>query len=228
VWQALHEELADQGFTVVAVSFDTRAPEASRPWIEQAAPTYPCLLDPHHRVAELYDMVNVPQAVWIDEEGRIVRPTETAGTGDEFRAMGRPGGLAADDLSRLRARRAEYLDAIRDWVANGAASRFVTSPSSGPEEGDRARRRASGVEDALAFAHFGFGTWLARAGRADEAAGHLAEARRLRPASWAFRRQSWELEEQGKAGGPEFWAAVEALGDRHYYEPPDLPGPDAG
>jgi hypothetical protein len=47
----------------------------------------------------------------------------------------------------------------------------------------------------------------------------MAEARRLHPESWSYRRQTWELEEPGKAGGPEFWAAVDALGDRPYYPP---------
>ncbi len=32
-------------------------------------------------------MINVPQAVWIDERGHIVRPTETAGVTDGFRKM---------------------------------------------------------------------------------------------------------------------------------------------
>jgi hypothetical protein len=32
-----------------------------------ATPTYPCLIDEKHVVAELYNMVNVPQAVWINE-----------------------------------------------------------------------------------------------------------------------------------------------------------------
>ena len=46
--------------------------DAARPWIEAAAPSYPALIDRNHRVAELYNMVNVPQAVWIDETGTIV------------------------------------------------------------------------------------------------------------------------------------------------------------
>src|SRR5688572_18082203 len=202
VWQALYEELADEAFVVITVSFDTRAPDASRPWIEAASPTYPCLLDPEHEVADLYNMVNVPNAVWIDEEGRIVRPTETAGTGDEFRTMMDPGGIPPDDLARMMRRRERYLDAIRDWVRNGENSEFVWSPD---EARAKARARAHTADDALAFAHFRFGTWLAREGRDDEAQAQLAEARRLKPASWAFRRQSWELEEIGKAGGPEFW-----------------------
>lgn len=204
VWQALHDELAGNGFTVVSVSFDTRAPEASRPWIEAASPTYPCLLDPAHEVADLYNMVNVPQAVWIDEDGRIVRHTETAGVGDEFRTM--LTGIPPDDLARLVRRRERYIEAIRDWVRTGTVTLQPTPP-------------ARTDDDASAFAHFRLGAWLARNGRADESAEHLAEARRLKPESWAFRRQSWELEEVGKAGGPDFWAAVEALGDRHYYAP---------
>lgn len=223
VWQTLYEELADRGFVVLAVSFDTRAPDASRPWIEAASPTYPCLLDPHHEVADLYNMVNVPNAVWVDEEGRIVRPTETAGTGDEFRTMMDPGGIPPDDLTRMMRRRERYIGAIRDWVDNGQDSEYVWSPD---EASARARQRAHTSDDAAAFAHFRFGTWLARAGRDDESRAQLAHARRLKPDSWAFRRQSWELEEIGKAGGPEFWAAVAALGDRAYYPRPEMPGLD--
>ena len=106
MWQALYEELSDKGFVVIAVSFDTRAPDASRPFIEAARPTHPSLLDPDHHVADLYNMVNIPNAVWIDEDGRIVRPAESAGTGDEFRAMVRPGGIPADDRLRMVTRRA--------------------------------------------------------------------------------------------------------------------------
>jgi hypothetical protein len=213
VWQALQDELADEPFTVITVSFDTRAPEQSRPWIEAVNPTYPCLLDPEHEVADLYNMVNVPNAVWIDEDGRIVRPAETAGTGDEFRTMVDPGGIPPDDLQRMMRRRQRYVDAIKDWVRNGTDVRSSTD-------------RTHSVDDALAFAHFRFGTWLALQGRDEESRTHLAEARRLKPESWSFRRQSWELEEVGKAGSPVFWEAVKALGDDAYYPAPDLPGLD--
>ena len=218
VWQALQQDLADEAFTMIAVSFDTRAPEQSRPWIEAASPTYPCLLDPEHEVADLYNMINVPNAVWIDEEGRIVRPTETAGTGDEFRTM--MTGIEPDDLARMMRRRELYIQAIRDWVRDGASSDAVFSTE---EAAAKAAERAHTPDDALAFAHFRFGTWLARQGRDDEAQAQLAEAKRLKPESWAFRRQSWELEEVGKAGGPDFWNAVEALGDEAYYPLPEMP-----
>jgi hypothetical protein len=205
VWQALQEELAEHAFAVITVSFDTRAPEQSRPWIEAANPTYPCLLDPEHHVADLFGMINVPNAVWIDERGRIVRPSETAGTGDEFRTM--LTGIPPEDLQRMMDRRAAYVDAVKAWVRGERDVAVV----------DDDRAQAHSPDDALAFAHFRFGTWLWHQGRHDEAQAQLAEAKRLKPESWAFRRQSWELEEVGKAGGPDFWNAVEALGETPYY-----------
>src|SRR5260370_1003894 len=57
------------------------------PWIEAAQPTYPTLIDREHRLAELYGIINVPQAGWIDEAGRIVRPAEPAGAHEGFRKM---------------------------------------------------------------------------------------------------------------------------------------------
>src|SRR3954452_12877158 len=221
VWQALYEELKDKSFVIIAVSFDTRAPDESRPYIEGAHATHPSLLDPDHQVADLYNMINVPNAVWVDEEGRIVRPAETAGTGDEFRTMVDPGGIPPDDLRRMMRRREKYLDAIRDWVANGPASEFVWAPD---EAAQKARLHTE--DDALAFAHFRFGTWLAREGRHDESQVQLAKAKELKPESGAFKRQTWELQEVGRAGQPVFWDAVKALGDTPYYPAPDMPGID--
>ena len=55
----------------IAIAFDSGGNAATEPWIKAAKPTYPCLIDRRHLVAELYDMVNVPTAVWIDERGKI-------------------------------------------------------------------------------------------------------------------------------------------------------------
>ena len=65
MWQKLYDELKDKNFIVIAVAMDARV-DAARSWIEDAAPTYPAVIDRDHRLAELYNMVNVPQAVWID------------------------------------------------------------------------------------------------------------------------------------------------------------------
>ena len=53
-------------------------PEAARPFIERAHPEHPSLIDSAHVVDELFGVVNVPNGVWIDEEGMIVRPSEPA------------------------------------------------------------------------------------------------------------------------------------------------------
>ena len=34
-------------------------------------PQYPCLIDQKHIVGELYEFINVPMVVWIDEKGRV-------------------------------------------------------------------------------------------------------------------------------------------------------------
>jgi hypothetical protein len=84
VWQGVYEELKDLGFVVITVALDMDA-EASRPWIEAARPTHPSLVDPRHVVADLFNMVNVPTVVWIDERGRIARPNDVAFGTDTFR-----------------------------------------------------------------------------------------------------------------------------------------------
>ena len=117
----------------------------------------------------------------------------------------------------MAARRTRYIDAIRDWVEHGAASRFVWRPDAAARRG-----HVHSAADAQAFAHFRFGTWLAREHRHDESQSQLEIAVQLKPDSWAFKRQTWELQEIGKAGGPEFWAAVEALGTAKYYPLADL------
>ena len=87
MWQALYTELGPKGFLPIAVAFDSAGNAAAEPWIKAANPTYPCVIDRRHIVAELFDMVNVPNAVWIDERGKIVRPSEPAGASDAFRKM---------------------------------------------------------------------------------------------------------------------------------------------
>ena len=200
---------------IVAVAEESRGAEHARPWIEQADARYWCLIDTQHRVADLYGMVNVPQAVWIDAAGRIVRPPENAGSTDHFRQMDRTTRTLASDLQAARlAARAAYLDAVRDWVLT---DRFAL-----PREAAAARLPRITPEIALAQAHFRLGVWLRQHGNPSEGDAHLAEASRLHPGSWNIWRQAAYLDEVGKASGETFWQRVEALGETAYYPPPDL------
>jgi tetratricopeptide (TPR) repeat protein len=218
VWQALFDTLAARGFVILAVALDT--PEAARPWIEAARPAYPCLIDREHHVADLYNLVNVPQAVWIDEAGRIVRPPETAGSTDGFRAMDRKTFTVPEDVLAERARvKTLYLDAVRDWVEHGATSRHVLSDAQ-----VAARLASPDPRIAQAHAHFRLGQHLLQQGRGDEARAQFDAAIRLHPDSWAIWRQTAAKDARGLAAGPEFWARVDALGARPYYAPVDLDG----
>ena len=162
-------------------------------------------------------MVNVPTAVWIDERGKIVRPSEPAGVSDAFRKMNRTNfSIPADAMSELQAKRKAYQDALRDWVANGPKSRFALSEA-------EVLKRMHTPDDAhvRAAANFRLGEYLYEKGHSEAAQKYFEEAKRLRPESWNYKRQAWALEDPMKAGGPEFWAAVDSLGEGKYY-----PGPE--
>ena len=55
---------------------DTGGVKDAGKWITDAKATYTVLIDQEHLVSKLYHMVNVPTGVWINEQGRIVRPNE--------------------------------------------------------------------------------------------------------------------------------------------------------
>lgn len=220
VWQKLYTEIGDRGFLPITVAFDSAGVEAAGPWIRAANPTYPSLIDRHHVVADLYDMVNVPMAAWIDEDGRIVRPTEPAGTNDAFRAMDHTTyAIPPEAIASLRTVRDTYLSALRDWVEKGPESEFALSE-------EEILRRLAEPDDshALAALNFRMGEYLHEQGDAAAAQRYFDEAKRLRPESWAYRRQAWALEDPAKAGGPEFWAAVDALGSDRYYAKLEMRG----
>src|SRR5437867_6618275 len=165
-------------------------------------------------------MVNVPSAVWIDEDGRIVRPPEPAGVGDEFRTMDHATyRMPEDAMAVLRSRRQAYLEAIRNWVEGGSDSSYVLSS-------EEVLRRMHGPteEEALAAANFRLGTHLHQKGHGEAARWYFEEANRLRPESWNYRRQAWSLEDPAKAGGPDFWTAVDALGAERYYPQIEMEG----
>ncbi len=245
MWQAIYEELRGDGLEIIAVAFDTggkaaveakiRATDiAERPevlarlmgwspalWQRQAPPTYPCLIDEAHVVADLYGMVNVPQGVWIDENGRIVRPPESAGTCDMVRHMDRATFEIPDPAAEQGfAVRNAYVDALRDWVRNGADSPYAL-----PAKEVRRRLRGPAESDVLAATHVRLGRHLYASGALERAKHHFDAAVTLCPDKWNYRRQAMMLDPESIGelnAGPEFWAAVDAIGDQAYYPPADL------
>ena len=219
MWQALYEELKALGFVVIAVAMDSREGDPG-PWIEAARPTYPALIDREHRLAELYGIVNVPQAVWIDEAGRIVRPAEPAGAYEGFRQMNRLTREMPEDVARLTAQaKATYLDAIRDWVRHGSKSAHALSTAQAREHLPPPREAT-----ARAQAMFRLGQLLLRRGEREEGERWIREASRLHPESWCIWRQGAGVNETGLAALPDFWQRVDALGEDRYYARVDMPG----
>lgn len=215
MWEDLQTCVFDAPFVVIAVAEEGRGAEQARPWIEKAKPSYPCLIDENHVVSALYGMVNVPQCVWIDERGVIVRPPETAGSTDHFRKMDlTTRTLAPELLAERNAARTAYLNAVRTWIRTGKHAL----------PGDEARARLPVItpEMAMADALFRLALHLRRQGQESEAAQHFAEASRLHPESWCIFRDAQALEPSGLAGGQAFWERVNALGDKPYYPPPVL------
>ena len=215
VWQALYDELKDKGFMVVAVAEESRGAEHARPWIEQAKSSYWQLVDVEHRLSDLYNLVNVPQAVWIDEKGVIVRPPETAGSTDHFRRMDlKTRTMSPEDQAERLAVRAAYLDAVRAWVNTGKHAL--------PAKQARLGLPKVTAEIAEAHARFRLGVWLRAHGNPIEGDRQMNTASSLHPDSWSMWRQAADLDEVGKASGPDFWKRVQSLGDRPYYPPPKL------
>jgi hypothetical protein len=196
VWQDVRAQLHPRGVEIVTVGMDTAGPEACRPFIEAANPQHPSLIDVGHVMAERFGVVNIPNGVWIDEDGMIVRPAEPAWP------LGMPAApRAASDApipehmreifveaSKISVDREAYGRALLDWVERGAASQFALSPD---EVVARSTRRD--LSSSEAAAHFALAQHQWRAGRSDAAIPHFREAHRLQPENFSYKRQAWSL-----------------------------------
>ncbi len=228
MWQELRSELHPQGLEIVTVALDVDADQA-RPFIEAARPEHPSLIDSAHVLDELFGVVNVPNGVWIDESGTIVRPVEQAHPGrnpatDSFRTMDistLPPEIAEVlvEARKIKAQPDLYLEMLRDWVANGSESRYALSPD------DVIRRsQPRGEDEAAAAAHFELGQHLHRAGDHAAAIPHWREAHRLYPDNWTYKRQAWNFEDPMRQGRTDAYESswfedIKKVGAENYYPP---------
>jgi len=207
-WQALYRELKDKNFEIISVAQDTGGAKDAGPWITAAKPEFTALVDEQQVVTQLYKMVNVPTAVWIDERGRIVRPNEVAFIDDRFKSF---TGMDS----------APYVAAIRDWAANGARSIYALSDE---ELKTRLQLSSEHADDrALADAQFALAEYLYKQNKIADAIPHFKEAQRLAPDNWNYKRQAWALSNAERDYGTTFKKEVEKLNGKPYYEPHKLP-----
>ncbi|GAC1593584.1 MAG: hypothetical protein NVS3B21_14750 [Acidimicrobiales bacterium] len=170
-------------------------------------------------VDAMFGVVNIPNAVWIDEEGMIVRPAEPAWperprpaessppaekpTAPPTAAPAMPARAVRmfEAVGRGKIDRTRYVPAIRDWVANGAASRFVLDA-----DAVIARSQPRGLDEAEGAAHFELAQHLWQEGDRDAARRHFREAHRLQPDNWTYKRQAWSIEPSQLGPGMErYW-----------------------
>jgi hypothetical protein len=167
----MHAELAPHGLTVITVALDAD-PARVRPFIAAAKPSHPSLVDTEFRVAELYNMHNVPTTVWIDEKGRIARPNDAAYVTDTFTAI---HGIRSEPV----------IEAIRGW-AHGRR------PAMTDEEVRRWQQLPDEAQQS-ARAEFAVARWLAGHGFTAAAEAHFVRAGDLAPHDFTIRRGSMPI-----------------------------------
>ena len=171
MWQAIHTELAPHGFTVLGVALDRQAADI-RPYVEAAAPSFPVWLDPDHRTAELFGIINVPSGVWIDGAGVVVQPADVAFANDAFIDF---HGIASGP----------HLDALRAWVTTDRLPFDAATAQS--------RQRVPTADEQLARAEFALAWWLHQHGYAAAAEAHFARASTLAPFDFTISRGSMPI-----------------------------------
>jgi hypothetical protein len=195
----VREELHPAGFEVVDVCLEMGGSEIARQYVEAAASTHPSLLDQAHELDARFGITNIPMVMWIDEAGQIVRPPE--------RATPPPVGEAAEGIVKLigdDGQREQYVARLRDWVTNGAASRYALSPDE-----VLAQSQASSPEISRAAAHFELAQQLWRQeGLSERALRHFNAAHELQPDNITYKRQAYSVvgvERSEAAGNDTEW-----------------------
>jgi hypothetical protein len=226
VWQAHRTRWYPKGLEVVTVALDVN-PDEARPFIVEAKPEHPSLIDTAHVCDKLFGFINVPNAVWIDEQGMIVRPAEPAHPGhnaftESFKTIDL-STLPPDVADILREARKiksdpeQYVAMIEDWVENGAASEFAHDPSDVV-----ARSDVRSLEHATAAAEFELGEYLHTSGDHAAAIPHWREAHRLYPENWTYKRQAWNFEDPERQGPTDkydssWFEDLKSIGPENYY-----------
>jgi peroxiredoxin len=202
-WQEVYESLKDKNFEIVAAAQDTGGPAAANRWYDKAHVTYTALVDAKHAVSSLYQMVNVPTGVWIDESGKIVRAPEVSYSKEQQ--------VLSQTIGDNR-----YPAAVRDWVENGAKSSYLMSP-----EKVKARLAVPSAPLRLAEAQFKLGVYFSDQGNRELAAKHWQESQKLSPDNWNYHRQDWAFDKKTEMSN--WFTKVRKLGTRPYYEPAEFP-----
>jgi hypothetical protein len=203
VWQRIYEDINDDNFVIISAAQDTGGEAAAGKVFDDANVTYTAIIDEAHTISSLFNLVNVPAGVWIDEQGKIVRIDEGTYT-------------KKHQLGAIEFGSNDYVPAVRDWIANGADSPYVWTAQ---EVAQRIIPRTPQAERAEPA--FKLGVYFHRRGNSAKADQWWEESQKLNPDSWNFHRQDWSF---NRAEATIKWMSkVGKLGDKPYYRPLQLP-----
>ena len=139
--------------------------------------------------------MNVPSAVWIDEQGKVRRIDE--GT-----------YATTHKMNDFEFGRSDYAPMVADWVAKSDASEWVQSE---PE------LKLATADSARADPAFQLGVYFKQQGDEARADQYWAMAQSLNPESWNYHRQDWSY--TPAEAGANWLQKVQTLGDKPYYKP---------
>jgi hypothetical protein len=118
--------------------------------------------------------------IWIDERGRVVRPAEPAWTTSTTLKIGSDKQIDTEGEA--------YIAGLRDWVANGAASRYALF-----DEEFASRVKPRSPAEMEADASFKLAVWFHDKGNAELASKYWRRAQELNPDDWNYHRQDWSF-----------------------------------
>jgi hypothetical protein len=174
VWQTIYSELSQYNFSVFSIMEDKNIEDA-RPWIEKSGAKFPCTIDTNHIVSDLYNMFNVPTVVWIDENGKIVRPNDVVVMNE--------GGAKL-----VKVDPETYIEKIRRWVINN------DPPMNSNDDFIKYKQQREHTDnEQVARAEFLIGQWLYNNGELELATQHFETATELSPADVMIQRGTMSM-----------------------------------
>ena len=190
--------MQDQNFVIIAAAQDSGGIDVVEPWYARAKSTYVSLVDESHTVSAAFNLVNVPSAVWIDEDGYVRRIDE--GTYAKKHKMG-----------EFEFGRDDYAPMVTAWVTEG---RYAATPA------DMAGRvREQSADEALAEPTFKLGVYFQQQGDDAKANHYWERAQALNPDSWNYHRQDWSFTPD--EAGANWQKKFRTLDGKPYYKPID-------
>ena len=192
---------------IISAAQDTGGEAASGKIFDEAKVTYTAIIDEDHTISTLFNLINVPSGVWIDEEGQIVRINE--GTYAAYHKLGT--FEFGSDM---------YVPALRDWIANGSDSKYVWDTKQVKKQIIRRTPKAEQAEAAFKLA-----VYFHQQGNEAKANQWWEQSQKLNPDSWNFHRQDWSFTPAEAIGN--WFRKLQSRGKTPYYRSLELPTEEA-